>query len=219
MRLSTREPINLTKLKHKRYIFSTDPDNCSVSGAGYWGKLTSNFMGTNFTIFDRGERRSQRVEATHERRSDGEHDVVHRVRQRPGLRRDPLRVRIEDVAHLDPRPLFGGDARGVGDVDAAREREEGALCSARRLGVSSFVDFHDAVENFRKGARVLERRETSLDVRVLQRRRRAREHVVEHRARPQRALSQHVLHFDEQQRSQGSELAVGETEVGELSEV
>ena len=68
MRPSAREPINLTKLKHKRYIFSTDPDNCSVSGAGYWGKLTSNFMGTNFTIFDRGERRSQRVEEENERR-------------------------------------------------------------------------------------------------------------------------------------------------------
>ena len=63
-----QEPINLTKLKHKRYIFSTDPDNCTVSASGYWGKLTSNFMGTNFTIFDRGERRSRRVAEEDERR-------------------------------------------------------------------------------------------------------------------------------------------------------
>jgi hypothetical protein len=40
-----QEPMSLNNpTKHKRYIFSTDPDNCSVSAAGYWGKLTSNFM-------------------------------------------------------------------------------------------------------------------------------------------------------------------------------
>jgi len=62
-----QEPMSL-KFKHKRYIFSTDPDNCSVSAAGYWGKLSSNFMGTNFTIFDRGERRGARVDEENERR-------------------------------------------------------------------------------------------------------------------------------------------------------
>lgn len=62
-----QEPMGFN-LKHKRYIFSTDPDNCTVSAAGYWGKLTSNFMGTNFTVFDRGDRRGPRVDLEHERR-------------------------------------------------------------------------------------------------------------------------------------------------------
>ena len=62
-----QEPMSLN-FKHKRYIFSTDPDNCSISASGYWGKLSSNFMGTNFTIFDRGERRGACVDEDNERR-------------------------------------------------------------------------------------------------------------------------------------------------------
>eukprot|EP00959_Pyramimonas_sp_CCMP1952_P328722 6882247-Pyramimonas_sp.AAC.1 len=51
-----------------QFIFSIDPTNLSKKGSGYYGKLSSNFMGSKYTIFDRGEPKGELVSADAERR-------------------------------------------------------------------------------------------------------------------------------------------------------
>mmetsp|Transcript_24050 Transcript_24050/g.40331 ORF Transcript_24050/g.40331 Transcript_24050/m.40331 type:complete len:485 (-) Transcript_24050:1258-2712(-) len=50
------------------FTFSIDPTNVSKKGSGYYGRLNSNFMGSKYTMFDRGEQKGDLVSADAERR-------------------------------------------------------------------------------------------------------------------------------------------------------
>ena len=52
--LAAQLEAGLPLVQNKRYIFSTDPDNCSRGSPGYYGMLRSNTLGTKFTIYDAG---------------------------------------------------------------------------------------------------------------------------------------------------------------------
>ena len=53
------------KSKSSNYIISLDEEDLARESGNYFGKLRSNFMGTEFTIFDKGEKPSSRKGSMH----------------------------------------------------------------------------------------------------------------------------------------------------------
>jgi len=53
------------KSKSSNYVISLDEEDLARESGNYFGKLRSNFMGTEFTIFDKGEKPSSRKGSAH----------------------------------------------------------------------------------------------------------------------------------------------------------
>jgi len=54
--------------RKSKYIISMDPNQVTRRGSGYYGSVESNFVGTKFTIFDRGPKRTPGINPEDERR-------------------------------------------------------------------------------------------------------------------------------------------------------